>query len=69
MRGLAPGTVLIFAVFLVFLAASFGTALLGEGVLLALAIIPGAIAVQMAFNLVLYRYLPGEHLAWGSLWR
>jgi membrane protein len=69
LRGIAPGSVLLVAVFLVFLAATFGTALLGEGVLLALAIVPGAIAVQMGFNLVIYRYLPSHRLGWGELWR
>ncbi len=68
-RGLVPGSVLLFAVFLVFLAVSFGTALVGEGGLVAFAIIPGTIAIQFAFNLVIYRYLPSARIAWSALWR
>jgi membrane protein len=69
LRGILPGGVLLLAVFLVFLAVSFGTALVGEGVVVAFGIIPGTIVVQYAFNLIIYRYLPSRRLAWSALWR
>jgi membrane protein len=69
LRGIAPGSVLLVAVFVVFLAVSFGTALVGEDVLIVVAIVPGVIAAQLVFNLVIYRYLPSQHLAWAELWR
>ncbi|QBI19597.1 hypothetical protein ER308_08555 [Egibacter rhizosphaerae] len=69
LRGLIPGAVLLVAAFLLLIAVSFGTALVGEGVLIALVIVPGAIVVQLAVNLVIYRWLPSEQLPWRALWR
>jgi membrane protein len=69
LRGIVPGAVVIASVFLLFVALSLGTALIGEQALLAVIVLPGAIAVQGALILVIYRYLPSERFPWRDLWR
>jgi membrane protein len=69
-RGLIPGAVLVGGLFGLFATVTLGAALLGDdGARLAAAIIVGAVAVQVALVLVIYRYLPSDRRPWGNLWR
>jgi membrane protein len=72
LRGLAPGGILVAALFLLFAAVTFGAAVLGGGgegqIALVVAIGLGAVALQFLFNLVIFRMLPSDKHPWSELW-
>lgn len=73
-RGLVPGIILAAGMLLLIGAVAFGTALLGEdGLVLLLVIGVGALLLQIALNVAVYRWLPSEPRPWhellpGALW-
>jgi membrane protein len=67
--GLVIGIVLVTGLFMLLAAATFGTALAGgEGALLVVAVVAGAVALQFVFNVVIYRWLPARRRPVRDLW-
>lgn len=69
LRGLVPGGILVAGMFLLLAAAVFGTAMAGGDQVLVLALLAvAAVALQFAFCLTIYRFLPSETPTLGEVW-